>query len=111
MQNEEDLEPISIHNSKIAIIEKYGQNIFNYKTYVIIHYYPKKQINSCSIFNLCKNCSICGTQKIRGFEKIRLIMKLNDVNDLKGEISQRFGSMLSLSNILNSKNKKFIFFT
>ena len=111
LQNEEDLEPISIHNSKIAIIEKYGQNIFNYKTYVIIHYYPKKQINSCSIFNLCKNCSICGTQKIRDFAKIRLIMKLNDVNDLKGEISQRFGSMLSLSNILNSKNKKFIFFT
>ena len=111
LQNEEDLDPFSIHNSKIAIIEKYGQTVFNYKNYVIIHYYPKKEINSCNLFNLFYNCRICETKKLRFFEKVKLIMNINDIKELKNEIIQRFGSMMSLSKILNSKNKKLIFFT
>ena len=111
LQNEEDLDPFTIHNSKLSIIEKYGQTIFNFKNYVIIQYYPKKEINSCNVFNLFSNCSICETKKMRFFEKVKLIMKINDIIELKNEITQRFGSMMSLSKILNSKNKKLIFFT
>jgi len=111
LQNEEDLDPFSIHNSKLSIMEKYGQNIFNSKNYVIIHYYPKNNVNTCNLFNLFYNCSFRETKKVRNFEKVKLIMNINDIKELKNEIVQRFGSMMTLSKILNNKNKKFIFFT
>ena len=94
LQNEEDLDPFSIHNSKIAIIEKYGQTVFNYKNYVIIHYYPKKEINSCNLCNLFYNCRICETKKLRFFEKVKLIMNIHDIKELKKFLVSKFEKFL-----------------